>query len=91
VDFDVLARRLDAPDVPTGFAAWVRARKTPPASPRIGVTRYDTWCLPPAADGKKGFVNVALVSDTTGTDGVTQRLDRDLEDWEEVAKNGDSL
>lgn len=91
VDFDALARRLDTPEVPAGFAAWVRARKTPPASTRIGVTRYDAWRLPPAADGEKGFVSVALVSDMTGTNGVTQRLDRDLEDWEEIVRNGDAL
>jgi len=91
VDFDALARRLNAPDVPASFAEWVRARNTPPASTRIGVIRYDAWRLPPAADGEKGFVSVALVPDMTGHNGVTQRLDRDLEDWEEVVKNGDSL
>jgi hypothetical protein len=36
-----------------------------PPSTRVGVSRYEAWRLPPAAEGSEGFVSVAVVTDMT--------------------------
>lgn len=45
------------------------------------VTRYEAWRLPPASEGTKGFVSVAVVSDLTGHHDVFQQIDDDIEAW----------
>jgi hypothetical protein len=47
------------------------------------VTRYEAWRLPPAAQGRKGFVSVAVVSDATGHGGIFGQIDNEVEKWRE--------
>ena len=61
-------------------------RSMPPASTRLGVTRYEAWRLPPAGDDFTGFVSVAVVADTTGEGDVFWQIDREIERWEEAQR-----
>jgi hypothetical protein len=56
-------------------------RPTPPVSTRAGVARYEAWRLPPAAEGAKGFVSVAIVADMTGYADTLGRIDKQIENW----------
>jgi hypothetical protein len=61
-----------------------RARSSvPPASTRIGVTRYEVWRLPPAEEGARGFVSIAVVGDLTGFGDLLQKVENDVEQWSE--------
>lgn len=53
----------------------------PPASTRAGVTRFEAWRLPPAAESDVGFVSVAIVADMTGYDDTFARIDNEIERW----------
>lgn len=83
IDFDALGGIVQNTPHSSEFEAWVRSRKTPPKSTRTGVTRYEAWRLPPAVDGSKGFVSIALVSDSIGSGDVISRIDKDVEDWKD--------
>lgn len=52
---DLEAMRRDAPDLFVRRSLDTSA-PNPPASTRAGVTRYEAWRLPPAAEGSAGFV-----------------------------------
>ena len=56
---------------------------TPPASTKSGVTRYEAWRLPPAAEGEQGFVSVAIVADLIGDDDTLCEVDDAIGHWRE--------
>jgi hypothetical protein len=47
----------------------------PPSSTKSGVSRYEAWRLPPAKEGARGFVSVAIVSDLSGHDDIFGQID----------------
>jgi hypothetical protein len=57
---------------------------TPPASTKAGVIRYEAWRLPPAKEGSKGFVSVALVADIAGYGDTFRRIDDEIDVWRET-------
>jgi hypothetical protein len=81
---DEEALRRDAPylfsNPPSG---WHNGISKPPASTKIGVTRYEAWRLPPANEGSQGFVSVAIVADMTGHGDTVRQIDDAIEDWRE--------
>lgn len=89
-DFEALARVAPMMSRTSGFAEWVAARRTPPATTRVGVTRYEVWRLPPAAAGSRGFVSVALAADMSGFNDVMTRLDEDVQVWADSLASGGS-
>ena len=56
---------------------------TPPASTKSGVTRYEVWRLPPAAEGEQGFVSVAIVADLIGNGNILHEIDDAIGHWRE--------
>jgi hypothetical protein len=56
----------------------------PPASTRIGLTRYEAWRLPPAAENSKGFVSVAIVADMSGHGDMLGQIEDAMDDWAEA-------
>jgi hypothetical protein len=42
---------------------------------------FAAWRLPPAPEGGRGFVAVAVVADITGLGGVFSRIEDDIERW----------
>jgi len=65
------------------FAQYRARLPKPPASTKFGVTRYDAWRLPPAVEGREGFVSVAVVSDITGHGDIFGQIDEEVEKWRE--------
>lgn len=87
IDFDAIERNPGPEMQSPSFAEWVRNRKTPPPSTRVGINRYEVWRLPPAMQGEKGFVSVAIVADVTGTNDLMGRLSLELEVWKKYQEN----
>ena len=56
----------------------------PPPSTLIGVIRYEAWRLPPAVEGGRGFVGVAVVADSTGLGGALSRIEDDIWRWKDA-------
>lgn len=79
---DLEAMKRDAPEL---FArrSLDLTLPNPPASTKVGVTRYEAWRLPPAREGAEGFVSVAIVTDMTGHGDVLRQIDNEIEAWEE--------
>jgi hypothetical protein len=75
IDFEDLRRRD-----PELAARW-GPNPTPPKATRDGVTRYDAWRLPPAGQGKTGFVSVALVADTEFRGDFFHQIDDQIRRW----------
>ena len=80
---DVEAMRRDAPELFKGRGDRSTCSAKPPASTRAGVTRYEAWRLPPAAEGENGFVSMAIVTDLTGHDDIFGKIDDEIEYWRE--------
>ena len=57
--------------------------KVPPASTRFGVTRYEAWRLPPARNGEKGFVGLAVVADSSSCGDVLGQINDEIKRWSE--------
>jgi Holliday junction resolvase RusA-like endonuclease len=57
------------------------AEALPPRSTQIGVSRYEAWRLPPAAEGADAFVSLSIVADLTGHGSVLGRMDRAIDKW----------
>jgi hypothetical protein len=77
----MLPRVLDILKPPSDYAFAIGAKDTPPISTRIGVTRYEAWRLPPAPEGSKGFVSLAIVSDMLGFDGTMSAVEDLTDKW----------
>ena len=76
IDFDELAKRY--PELRKHWGD----NPTPPKGTRDSLTRYEVWRLPPASDGSKGFVSVALIADDGLNRSVFQRIDDHVRQWE---------
>ncbi len=77
-DVEAVAKDLNLPPIPR-----------PPLSTRIGVTRYEAWRLPPAREGEKGFVSVAIAADTKGPDSTFREVDEAVDRWKEKLRHDD--
>ena len=60
----------------------------PPASTRIGLTRYEAWRLPPAEENSHGFVSVTAVADAKPFGGIFHEVDREIDRWQEALERG---
>ena len=58
--------------------------RTPPASTRPGVNRFEAWRLPPAREGDPGFVSAAVVTGWTGYGGVFSQIDKGIDKWRDM-------
>jgi hypothetical protein len=61
----------------------------PPASTRIGLTRYEAWRLPPAQENARGFVSVTVVADTKLNGGIFYEVDEEVHRWKEAFEYGE--
>ncbi len=57
--------------------------RKPPKGTRVGVMSYEVWRLPPAKDGEKGFVGLAVVADPDLERDVMSQIDDDVDEWAE--------
>jgi hypothetical protein len=83
--------RLHGSDDPPPSSDLVIGRDTirlsrPPASTRMGVTRFEAWRLPPAKTGSLGFVSVAIVADMSGFNDLLSQIDEEIEECLDAMK-----
>jgi len=79
VSHHAFTRDERAPCEPLRIGGKIIRVPTPPASTKFGVTRYEAWRLPPAEEGSRGFVSVAIVADISGHDDTLRRIDDEVE------------
>lgn len=66
-------------DLPDWLQTAIRAV---PKSVRVGLTRYEAWRLPRAADDvQPGFVSVGLAPDPSGSGSALARADVAIDEW----------
>ena len=58
--------------------------RTPPASTKLGVSRYEVWRLPPALENERGFVSLAVVADFNGIGDGLRQTEAEIERWREA-------
>jgi Holliday junction resolvase RusA-like endonuclease len=56
----------------------------PPASTKVGITRFEVWRLPQAQGDEKGFVSLAIVSDKYSShDSMLQKIEDAVDAWKD--------
>lgn len=83
--FDPETIRDTAPEI---YALFHEARR-PPASTKIGVTRYEVWRLRPAIDDGDGFVSVALVADSSGVGDTLRQIEDMIGEWRKALEDSE--
>lgn len=80
--FDREAMRQALPELRSSSVA-KELLHTPPASTKIGVSRYEVWRLPPALGNERGFVSLAVVADSNGVGDGLRQTDAAIVRWHE--------